>query len=329
MLECYYQAAEAHTPGGGGRALALLSRDLALSRPEWVPDAVRVFIDRELPLPDTVRFSTPPEPGQARALPLETAEAVKVLVSVLDRSGAVTLDDLFRAVGYDTSVPPDVWKGFSVAERLACCYVSAETSAPGTGEQALALLSRALAQQYESVGTEPAIRSLLARASSAVTVQFAPLRPTPRREAPALPEQYRDLVRTLSVYTETGAIGPRTALVDHFQLDPTRAFEILRTSKSTVQALERGILEVRTEAQRLAAVDRLVTTVTAKYEAAKSDPVIRKFLDRKEQQAAERRAAERNSSRPSGFTEHPLDGARPGEYRPPVYHPPPPRPRGR
>jgi hypothetical protein len=207
--------------------------------------------------------------GHAAALPEGARKAVEKAASFL-ATATDPVEARLREIGYDhPGIPDGVWRSFTPYGKMETAYRSAEAGGKGGGERMLALLSRSLAQEYECAAEDPDLKPYLDRPVEGAPPRFAALEPADRGRAADLPPEVRKALHTVSAYCDGGEFGPRAVLHEYFQLGHDQAEEILRTSRTHEQALERGLLAVEAS-RRHTALERLVGRLDAEYESARS-----------------------------------------------------------
>ncbi len=207
-----------------------------------------------------------PASGQSLdpAIAAAPAEALRV-VAQTTVSGVDRIDPLLRQSGHLPAVPEAIWRHFPPVRKLEAAYLAAERMAPGGGERMLALLSREMAQRFEAVRYEPALREYMDRPASPVGYRPQAVDPVSVR----LPARATAAIDALAKYAEGGALGGTRGILQHyFDLPPTKVYEILRTSGNATEALRRGYLEIP-EGMREARLQRVAADVRASYESAR------------------------------------------------------------
>lgn len=216
-------------------------------------------------------------PGAADLTP-----AVETLAKYLVQAPDLT-NDLHAKIGY---APPGnasaQMKAMPAFRRIEEAYLAAERVAPGDGgKHYLAMMSRALAQQYNSARAESALTPYLAVAESTGTEPPSTLKFDYRRTGSKvieIPEQARAAIRTLSRYATGNSMGsPEVILSKHFGMSVDRSEAIARASRSTKDCLLRGLREVATP-ERDAGLRRLTDDVIKTYRSAVWEPSLRSYL---------------------------------------------------
>jgi hypothetical protein len=216
----------------------------------------------------------------------------KDIAVALDRAANYLFDHpaleqhLLQAVGFDhAQIPEAVWRDLSPLYRLEAAYLSAEAHEARSGERFLALLSRAMAQQYEGARYDPLLRPLLQQPAPAA-VRFAPLTLQQIDERrPQLTPAARRTMERLAVYCETTCLGPYQVLTSYFGLTEPEARRIMLGTRTARQALVEAILLVP-EAQRDPAMRRLVRDLDTISEPARRDAVFEPWRARVNDRAA-------------------------------------------
>jgi hypothetical protein len=187
----------------------------------------------------------------------------KALLSI-SRALALTSDatsaSLFQSVGFPPGAPPPGWASFPIVRKIESAYLAAEHSRPGEGANVLALLAQSLAQQYDGVKYDPALKGYYAIPS--------PSRPTfatilGANDKPELAVQ--KAILAISRYTERGHMGGAAGILQYyFNLPPEVAYDILRSSATNEVALTRGFARVPLE-RRHARLELLVSDLDATF----------------------------------------------------------------
>jgi len=204
-----------------------------------------------------------------RLLPTRVREALKHSASYLTNGNDIEC----RLVEFGYTHPGITeahWNTLSPYAKVETAYLSAETAHKGGGGRFLALLSRSLAQEYESAARNPVLEEYLDRPYDSAKLRFAQFDSDRayREAASRIPPEVRTAIRTLSAYAETGEFGAGTVLREYFQLKHEQVDEILRTSRTNIEVLERGYLmapETRAEGMK-----KLVAHLDINYESARS-----------------------------------------------------------
>ena len=185
------------------------------------------------------------------------------------------LDQRLRDLGYVPPADDTVWAAFPAVRKIEAAFVAAEEAAPGGGQRFLALLARALAQEYEAIRYEPALATYFDDGPIRA-VAFANIGWDGIADG-TLGVVERQAIAVVAKYAEgSGPLGGiQGVLSTHFDLTGDRAYEILRSSRSPAEALERGYLEIaasRSEANARMSLLRLIDEVQVVYPAALSEP---------------------------------------------------------
>jgi hypothetical protein len=203
-------------------------------------------------------------------IPKETAAALDRAASYLvDQPGLET--HLLQSVGYEhPGILDDVWRQMAPVHRLEAAYLSAEAQAAGSGERMLALMSRAMAQQYEGARYDSVLRPYLQQPAP-TPVQFAPLTDQNLAKLRAnMSVKARGVIERLALYSETTSLGPYQILTSYFGLEDAASRHVLYTTRTTNEALASAMLLVP-EAQRDEAMRRLVRDLDAISDTARRD----------------------------------------------------------
>lgn len=155
---------------------------------------------------------------------------------------------------------------FPVIRKIEAAYISAELARKGDGERMLALLSADLANQYGTIYRMPELVRYTAYAPKAQKIQFVSELPSPAKHT--VPGHVREAITAISPYCEGNAFGGvHNLLQTYVGLDDAEAYQILRSSRSVGEALQRGLSRVHPERQYDVMV-RLVGSVDNHYPTA-------------------------------------------------------------
>ena len=182
-----------------------------------------------------------------------------------------------------------MWRSYTPVGKLETAYHSAEAAAPGGGQRMLALLSRSLAQEYEPVRSDPALSGYIERDAGNSPLAFATLDPKDddHEKSDHVPPEARRAIEAMTHYCDDGGFGPRTVMTECFGLDHQQADQILSTSRTHQQALERAYLATPKEYRDIA-MRTLVVELDENYESARG---VQEFdLWRRPETAADRGA---------------------------------------
>lgn len=194
----------------------------------------------------------------------ETAKAIDQISNY--SIGSNIVDDELKNVGFKP--PPNLeneWKYYSPVRKIYFAYLSAETHAKGNGENLLALLSKSMAQQYDSAKNDPNLKPFI-RPEMPPRVDFKHPQNIPNEIS--LPPEYKAAIRTIASYVDGGADTLDNILINDFKLTPEKAFEIQATSKNTKEALKRGTAE-SSESLRRDNIAKVVERLDRIYESAR------------------------------------------------------------
>ena len=161
--------------------------------------------------------------------------------------------------------PADIqtWNNFPVVRKLEGAYLAAEKAAPKRGGQTmLALLSSDLAKQYESVRFDSTLKPYIGAVSGSVVFDSTTLMPPLQWHAP---RKIAMAFSAISAYAEGGAFGgPHVVLQSYFGVPEATAYDILRTSNTTAEAIQRGLAWVP-ESERKPRLELLVADIDHAY----------------------------------------------------------------
>jgi len=166
------------------------------------------------------------------------------------------------------------WREYPAVRKLETAYLAAETAQTGGGSRLLARVTSLLGETYP-VRHDAALKALVG-ADDGVPIRYAPLVLAGGRVAD-FPTQTQILA--LAKYADAGAVGGAQGILQfYFEVPDQIAYDILRTSNTTAEALQRGWNWVP-EAQRNPALARLVGDFQAIYPTVRHDPHLRPYLE--------------------------------------------------
>jgi hypothetical protein len=173
------------------------------------------------------------------------------------------LKPILEEVGYQAK-SPTLWRSLPSIRKLAEVYSAAESANAGGGNRAIASIADKMANRFDSLRQNTAIRNFINTQDLRAPIQFsAQVESTVR----AVPVGSREVILALSDHIEKGRLGgPYGILTSTFSLDAERAYSILATSESTGDALMRGLGQVP-EDQRAQKLRLLVTEAKKQYPA--------------------------------------------------------------
>jgi hypothetical protein len=169
--------------------------------------------------------------------------------------------------------------GFPVLRKIELAYVAAESAAPGTGgERYLALMSQALAREYNSAQADSALAPFVSK----TVIQVGPVPFDYERPSPGyitgIPPSHRAAIRALSSYLSGGPLGStESILVRYFGLPIEESEELVRTSTANEEVFLRA-LAATPAAQRDTILASLTQGTIKHYRSAAREPSIRPYL---------------------------------------------------
>jgi len=225
-----------------------------------------------IPIPEVELVPVPEQVGVYSDLPL-TEQALNKMASYVV-AGGDHADHRLRQLGYDhPGITDEAWRSFTPQTKIETAYLSAEAGGKGGGGRMLAMLSKSLAIDYESARYDAHLTTYVNFPDDGTPLRFATLEPAADDSGSRaqLTTEAHQAVEAASKYCDGGKFGPRTVLTEYFQLDEWRTTEILRTSRTHKQVLERGLLAVEAP-QRGGAMGSLISELRKEYEPARSEP---------------------------------------------------------
>jgi hypothetical protein len=207
--------------------------------------------------------------GTSSLIGASESDALKSIANVIqarsDRAH-IYLDQ----IGYTPTMPEQTWKAFPTIRKLETAFLDYQRGGERGGHAMLAMLSKALAQEYEAVRYEPSLKTFLAYEAPLPK----PVPPTTPAPALGLLPEERSAILAVSKYAEGGALGgSHGVLRHHFGLSDLQAYEILRTSSTDEEALLRGF-NALSPTVRTRRLQDLATTLQDTYQAARAEPAI-------------------------------------------------------
>ncbi|MBK8097167.1 MAG: hypothetical protein IPK26_08670 [Planctomycetes bacterium] len=169
-------------------------------------------------------------------------EQEKKVIEQLAKYGAVgdsheVLTDVLAKLGDFSPPDRDAWQQMPAVRKIHEAFLAAERVEPKSGGRFLALLSRALAQQYDAARHDPLLRDL------------GPVEPVVRfsfqgADVPIdrIEPRHRQVILRLGEYVAADPVGDVTGiLLRQFRLSTDEAYSILVTSRNRSDALLRGL----------------------------------------------------------------------------------------
>lgn len=150
---------------------------------------------------------------------------------------------LKSVVGYDhQGIAETDWIALPPVYKLETAYLAAERGEKGGGEKMLAMMSKALAQEYASVRKSETFRPLLA-VETPERLEFAEISLVDaERNRPSLTMEARQLAREISRVCISGHES-LSALINHFGMEPALARDLL-IERSPRDVFERAFQEI-------------------------------------------------------------------------------------
>lgn len=194
------------------------------------------------------------------------AKAAVSLAKLLADSPTTLVDMQLSTAGFIAPVAAGEWSNFPIIRKLETAYLAAESGAKGGGGELLRRLSDALAAKYDSAKAAPelaAFRSNTPPGQNRPPIPFGTI-PVDTREWKADPATEKAIF-AISRYCDGGPFGGATGVLEfYFNLPTHQAYDILRTSRTTSEAIARGLTFVP-EAERKPRLEVLVAHVDKHY----------------------------------------------------------------
>src|ERR1051325_2059709 len=206
-----------------------------------------------------------PDPIGAAAAKAIDALSATISIGVDDRT-----DHVLKKIGYGPEYTSKIadWANLSSCLRIETMGLSAEQAERGSGERALALMSRAMAQDYPAHLEDPAIKALPRPGDE--PVHFAQLQgPSPRRLATHLDEA----VYTLATYVDEGAMSV-SRLLHHAGVPHDTIMELVREHPTPREVLTRA---AQRSGNEVAFVHRLIDTAQPFHPTIAHEEAVKSF----------------------------------------------------
>jgi hypothetical protein len=225
------------------------------------------------------RAAGPPAVSQEK-LPEEQKAAIrKASEYLLAPTDPVT--PMLRKIGFDPDDTPFAreWQHYPAERKIAIAIAYAKAADPDAGEgRAMALLSKDLAQRYAPVKNEKALARYLAMPEPPGRLRFS--QPKGEMVLTNLPAEIKNAITVMcSKYLPGSALGGSTmGYIERYTgLSKQAVFDIVVTSDSSVQALEKAVERVQPPKRR-EVVERMVKQVAQTYQAARYEKHFLPFL---------------------------------------------------
>jgi len=222
-------------------------------------------------------------PSQSPSKP-QPDQRQQIAISALSKylAGSSDAVDRYHAqIGYAPPNQADM-VGFPVLRKIELAYVAAESAAPGMGgERYLALMSQALAREYNSAQADNALAPFVSKIATQVgpvPFDYLVLKGPSPRDITNIPSSHRAAIRALSSYLSGGPLGStESILVRYFGLPIEDAEQLVRTSIANEEVFLRA-LTTTPSAQRDTILASLTQETIKHYRSAASEPSVRPYL---------------------------------------------------
>ena len=164
---------------------------------------------------------------------------------------------------------------YPAIRKIEMAYEAAENKKKGKGgKRFLAMLSKDLAQRYEGANHEEALKGPINEKVKSKKIKFK----HPKSYGKiSLPKQVKSQIFSISKYTERGALGGTRGVLKHkFGLLDNEVYDILRSSKSSNEALERGLSKSKTPPSHRDRIRNVSRELQKNYEGARYDKNLNK-----------------------------------------------------
>lgn len=209
----------------------------------------------------------------------EDRELLTAVAEVIQGNGNMA-NRLLSNIGFsEPDYIKDNWNKFPTYKKIEIAIKAAENNEKGNGKKVLALLSKALAQEYQPVQYVDILKPLLQSEITGTSLAFK--FPTKQKKYDrkfskiTLDDALKKQIFTLSNYMDNGALGGLvTVLNTKFGLDYDAIFNIVSRSNSFYDVLEDGLLTSTKPEHFKAKLIDLASELYENYQAVKKDAVI-------------------------------------------------------
>lgn len=187
--------------------------------------------------------------------------------------------------GFNDGDGPD---GVSVLEfdryptirRYETAYLFAENKEKGKGMQLLQSMLKDLSQEFESVREDPHLQKYLNRPY----VSYFEFEKYKIPTNPPVPKEVKRLIFKISCYTEQGALGGTLRILrDYFQINEDVVYDIMRGSKTAVDALSTGYSISKTPPSKMDQLFSIMDDLHVTYESMPKTPSTRVIMPNEKQ----------------------------------------------
>ncbi len=207
------------------------------------------------------------------------SEAIELLAGLCN-SGVDKTSSMLEEIGF--VVPSNLkseWKAFPAIRKIETAYFAAESISKKNGQQMLALMSQNLAQQYESIHFEPALKDFLKEKMSYRSLQFGTLI-VDVGESP-LDIKLKNAISSICKYSDANLLGGAQGILKHkFGLSDEVLYDVLRKARSNTDALAIGLSKSKVPPSFQERLKGIVKEITSSYEAARYDKDLLKVLNK-------------------------------------------------
>jgi hypothetical protein len=223
-----------------------------------------------------------PAVGIVLAAPLapELNRALAAISLYTDDSGDLA-DELVKRLGFVPAIADDEWTRLPTIHKLEMAYRASEAAEPKKGGQYfLALMSRELAQMYDAVEREPALRVHFEASKDLLGTRVRFSSPEPRTRP--VPSEIRKAIIALAEYTAAGAESAFQLFTNPatFNMPAEDAYELLATSGSHAEALTHALGRHSPE-QQTKILRSLTLEVRSRFDGAKYEKALDPFDTKK------------------------------------------------
>jgi hypothetical protein len=191
-----------------------------------------------------------------------------------------TLDRYLNVIGFDQTLRDSIaqWHAQPAIIKVEQMYWFAEAGRKGSGQDALAMLSRAIAVDYPPLNTHSEVAKLYKATESMDAGRGVLQFRRPKLPALALPSQFQEVVRAFS--SHVADVGHVTAelLLHKAGAKPSAIYKALRSSRSVREVLAFYLAGLKTDVEREQMVRRMADFIVEKFPSARENPHLKRFV---------------------------------------------------
>lgn len=185
-------------------------------------------------------------------------------------AGNNLLDDNLVNIGFEIPkyTKQAEWNQFPEYKKLSIAYATAENHTQGNGSKMLALLSKSMAQEYESAQALTSLPTV----EEGTTIGFKQFSSYPAQQLESLDITAIRQIQAVAPYIENGALGGISeVLFTHFDMDEVEIHKILvsKEVKNAEDALTIATKRVKPASRRFKILANIRSDLALNYESAK------------------------------------------------------------